>query len=227
VAIENGFDAILFDLDGTLVDTAPDMVAVLADMMRHDGREPVDYALGRSHVSNGSAGLIQLGFPDIDDEQHELLRLDYLDRYEQAVCVKSRVFAGLDVLLDQLDENHVPWGIVTNKPARMTKPLLASLGLTGRVACQVSGDTIAQRKPHPAPLLLACELAGIVPERTVYVGDAVRDIEAGRAAGMPTIAAAYGYITDDDDPANWQADQSASDTQELTTMLLKGVSLGA
>lgn len=224
---DNAFDAILFDLDGTLIDTAPDMVAVLQDMLEKKGGSPIAYEIARSYVSNGSAGLIRLGFPDVSADEHERLRLEFLDRYEQSVCVHSTIFAGLEALLDQFDDYGRPWGVVTNKPARMTEPLLEALGLTGRVACQVSGDTIAERKPHPAPLLLACELTGVAPARSVYVGDASRDIEAGKAAGMFTVAAAYGYITGEDDAAAWDADLIASDVQELTTMLRKGVNLDA
>lgn len=224
---DNAFDAILFDLDGTLIDTAPDMVAVLLEMMENEGRDPLPYEMARSFVSNGSAGLVHLGFPDISENEHERLRLEFLDRYEQSVCVHSTVFAGLESLLDQFDDQRLPWGIVTNKPARMTKPLLSALGLSSRVACQISGDTIPERKPHPAPLLLACEQTGVAPARSVYIGDSSRDIEAGQAAGMFTVAAAYGYIPDDDDATAWNADQIAFDVQELTTMLQKGVNLSA
>ncbi len=121
----------------------------------------------------------------------------------------------------------IPWGVVTNKPARMTEPLLAALGLSGRIACQISGDTIPERKPRPEPLLLACEQTGITPGRCVYIGDSSRDIEAGRAAGMFTVAAAYGYITHDDSAAAWNADVIALDVPELTTLLRKGVNLRA
>lgn len=224
---ENAFDAVLFDLDGTLVDTAPDMVAVLLAMLKAEGREPIPYEVVRSHVSNGSAGLISVGFPDVSDQVHEQLRLEYLDRYEQSVCSDSTVFEGLGTVLDLFDEYGLPWGVVTNKPARMTEPLLAALGLSERVACQISGDTIPERKPHPAPLLLACSQTGVAPERSVYIGDAARDIEAGRAAGMFTIAAAYGYITEDDSAAAWNADVIAIDVHELTTMLQKGANLDA
>jgi len=159
VVIENSFDAILFDLDGTLVDTAPDMVAVLADMMRHDGREPVVYALGRSHVSNGSAGLIKLGFPDVNDDRHELLRLEYLDRYEQAVCVRSRIFDGLDALLDELDDRRVPWGIVTNKPARtsVSHARLAAIPLpsANRIQHLFCWPVNKQALPRSEPFTLA------------------------------------------------------------------------
>jgi phosphoglycolate phosphatase len=218
------FSAVLFDLDGTLVDTAPDMVAVLDDLQKMEGQVPLPYATARAQVSNGAAGLIHLAFPNADAAQHERLRLQYLERYQEAVCVRSTLFPGLAELLDILDAEQYPWGVVTNKPARMTDPLLAGLGLGLRAACAISGDTLEQRKPHPAPLLLASEKTGVAPERTVYVGDAARDIEAGRAAGMITIAVEYGYISDDD-PHSWNADHVVADTAELTKMLLKGFTL--
>lgn len=219
------FDAILFDLDGTLVDTAPDMVAVLLDMQKDHGLSLLPYDLARSHVSNGALGLIRLAFPEVDDELAKQLHQEYLDRYENAVCVDSTLFPELGDLLDELDAAGRPWGIVTNKPQRMTEPLLAGLGLDSRTACSISGDTLPQRKPDPAPLLLASQQIGIPTKKTVYVGDSVRDIQAGRAAGMFTIAATYGYITAEDDPQSWEADLVAADTGELTNYLLKGVNL--
>lgn len=219
--------AVLFDLDGTLVDTAPDMVAVLQSMQRDHNRAPLTYELGRSYVSNGSVGLVAIGFPDSGDEMREQLRLEYLERYALKVCERSTVFAGLDVLLRQLDEGGIPWGVVTNKPQRFTNPLLAALKLDDRLACCVSGDTLTLRKPNPAPLLHACELAGIDASESMYVGDSIRDIEAGQAAGMATIAAAYGYVTPEDSAAAWGADSIASDTQELAKIVLKAVNLGA
>ena len=222
-----GLEAVLFDLDGTLVDTAPDMVPVLQAIQQSEGRQPVPYDVARSHVSNGSAGLISLGFPDVSESEHERLRLAYLDAYEGAVCRHSSLFAGFDALLDHLDELSLPWGIVTNKPGYLTDPLLIALELDRRAQCVVSGDTIPQRKPHPAPLLLATRQVGVAPERCVYVGDAMRDIEAGRAAGMVTIAATYGYITDDDDPSQWHADWAAANVEELAHLLAKGVNLFA
>jgi phosphoglycolate phosphatase len=221
------FDAVLFDLDGTLVDTAPDMVAVLVDIQKSEGLAPIHYELARTHVSHGAAGLINLGFPGVSASEHERLRLEFLARYERAVCVHSRLFPGLGDLLDRLDAESLPWGVVTNKPARMTEPLLHALGIGARSASTISGDTIPERKPDPAPLLLASRETGVAPERMVYVGDAARDIEAGRAAGMYTIAASYGYITADDDPAGWAADEIVRDTQELAHLLLKGVNLDA
>jgi phosphoglycolate phosphatase len=219
------FEAILFDLDGTLVDTAPDMVATLHGMQKDRGIAQLPYELARSHVSKGALGLLRLAFPEADSAQKEELRQEFLDRYESVVCVDSTVFPKLGELLDELDAAGRPWGIVTNKPKRMTEPLLEGLGIGSRAACSISGDTIPQRKPDPAPLLLASRQIGVPSEKTVYIGDSVGDINAGRAAGMFTIAATYGYIPVEDDPASWQADLVAADTEELAHYLLKGVTL--
>ena len=221
------FEAVLFDLDGTLVDTAPDMVAVLQDQQRAHGIQPVDYERGRAYVSNGALGLLALGFPDVQHAVGSELHREYLERYALRVCEASRLFPGLDSLLAILEAAPLPWGVVTNKPAHLTDPLLEGLALAARSACTVSGDTLPQRKPDPAPLLHACDIAGLLPQNTVYIGDASRDIEAGQNAGMATIAAAYGYVTPDDDPHCWGADLVARDTSELTQMLLKAVNLDA
>ena len=215
----------LFDLDGTLIDTAPDMVAVLQDLQRDNGQKPIPYDVGRMSVSNGALGLIRIGFPDSDEKQRRQLHQQYLERYARNVCQRSAVFPGLEALLERLDAASCPWGIVTNKPARMTDSLLRKLGLANRSACIVSGDTLTQRKPHPAPLLYACEIAGFDPKSTIYVGDAERDVEAGRRAGMTTIAVGYGYVMADDDPESWGADRLAADTSELLQMILEGVNL--
>ena len=217
--------AVLFDLDGTLVDTAPDMARVLADMLASRGIAAPPYETMRSYVSNGSLGLVQLGFPDLDARRQRDLQDEYLQRYEAEVCRDSSVFPGLLDLLERLERAGCEWGIVTNKPQRMTRPLLEQLGLAERSACAVSGDTLMRRKPHPEPLLYACRVADMVPKTTIYVGDAERDIVAGRAAGMPTIAASYGYITADDDARRWQADAIAASTEELVTIIEKAVSL--
>jgi phosphoglycolate phosphatase len=218
---------VLFDLDGTLVDTAPDMVAVLQALQHDRGLAPVTYERGRAYVSNGAVGLLRLGFPGVDDELLESLRLEFLERYGNSLCVRSEVFEGLEALLGRLDAEHIPWGVVTNKPHWLTEPLLDALRLSGRTACCVSGDTLPLRKPNPAPLLHACELAGINARETVYAGDSCRDIEAGKAAGMGTIAAAYGYITPDDRAAAWGADSLAADTAELAQIVLKAVNLSS
>jgi len=199
--------AVLFDLDGTLVDTAPDLCAVLTALLDRHSRPPLPYAVARNEVSNGAIGMIRTAFDDaLSEDQIERLRLDFLGIYLESVCVNSRIFYGLDDILHKLEKMEYPWGIVTNKPHAMTEPLLTALGLDGRPKCVVSGDRLPQRKPHPAPLRLAAEEIGFDPVECVYVGDAPRDIEAGRAAGMSTIAAAYGYIPQSEDPSSWGAD---------------------
>ena len=199
--------AVLLDLDGTLVDTAPDLCAVLnAVLARHD-RPALPYAIARNEVSNGAVGMLRAAFPETSTaEELEGLRLEFLEIYLQSVCIKSRIFIGLEDILNQLEKNHRPWGVVTNKPHAMTQPLLEAVGLTGRASCVVSGDRLPERKPHPAPLRLAASELGLEPAQCVYVGDAPRDIEAGQAAGMATIAAAYGYIRPGEDPHSWGAD---------------------
>lgn len=219
------YTAVFFDLDGTLVDTAPDMVAVLQSMQHDRGVDPVSYELGRSHVSHGSVRLLQLGFPEIEIEFDDALHQEFLERYSESICIDSCIFAGINDLLEQLDDLGCPWGVVTNKPAQLTQPLLAELGLAERIACAVSGDTLSVRKPDPAPLLLACDLIGVDAETCIYVGDAERDIEAGQRAGMATIVAGYGYITTDDDPREWDADVIAMSTEELTQIVIKAVNL--
>ena len=222
---DNAFDLVLFDLDGTLADTAPDMVATLQEMQRAHGYEPVDYDLGRSNVSNGAMGLLRVGFPDVDEDGRASLVGEYVERYAERLCDQTTVFAGLDELLDTLDAAGRPWGIVTNKPEHLTNPLVEELGLAGRSTCTISGDTLPVRKPAPDPLLLGCDIAGVQAHRSIYVGDSSRDIEAGLRAGAATIAAAWGYITDDDDPREWGADMIAVDTAELTQIVLKAVRL--
>jgi len=218
---------ILFDLDGTLVDTAPDMVSALQDLQRHHGLEPMAYDLGRSNVSNGAMELLRVAFPETKTQARQALMCEFIDRYQARLADESALFAGLDTLLADLDTAGCPWGIVTNKPAHLAEPLLEQLRLVERCACIVSGDTLEQRKPHPAPLLHACALAGIDPTQTIYAGDAARDIEAGLAANMATIAIGYGYITADDDPRRWGADHVVASTEELTQIVRKAVNLDA
>ena len=217
--------AVLFDLDGTLIDTAPDMVRILQDMLATHGEPPLPYDLVRSVVSNGSLGLVRLAFPDAPEARLRDLQAEYLERYGADVCRESHLFPGMDSLLTALEENARPWGVVTNKPERMTTPLMSALNLMDRAACVVSGDTLPQRKPDPTPLLFASQHAGFEPAEAVYVGDALRDIEAGRAAGMLTIGVQYGYIVDGDSAHDWAADHVAADIGELTTIIQKAVNL--
>ena len=222
-----GLSIAFIDRDGTLIDTAPDMVRALQAMQQERGLPTVDYATARSQVSNGAIGLLRTGFPDISVSPGDAMHREYLAVYEADIASGSTLFPGLDGLLEELERAEVLWGIVTNKPAHLTDKLLAALGLADRSAATVSGDTLPVRKPDPAPLLLATEIAGLEPARTLYVGDALRDIEAGRNAGMGTIAAAYGYITADDSAAAWNADTIAADTDDLAQIIRKAVNLTA
>lgn len=222
---EGSARAILFDLDGTLVDTAPDMVAALQDLQRNSGIDPVPYAQGRSQVSNGAMGLLKLAFPNVSITPDSALMCDFIARYKARVCEKSCIFAGLDGLLISLDERGTPWGVVTNKPGHLTNPIMHALGLAARSATTVSGDTLPTRKPDPATLLHACREIGIAAVECIYVGDAQRDIEAGRNAGMATVAVGYGYTAADDSPHEWDADRFAADVPELVSIVRKAVKL--
>ena len=209
-------DNVLFDLDGTLVDTAADLAEALNRTLLNHGKKPLPHALIRPSVSLGGMALIQLGFGlDETDPGVDALREELLATYRRNLCQHSRLFPGMEQVLDRLDEIDATWGIVTNKPGWLTEPLMQALQLRQRAACIVSGDTLAQRKPHPAPLLHACQLLQCAPARTLYVGDARRDIQAGNSAGMTTLIAAYGYIEADEDPSAWDADGSVSAPEEI------------
>jgi len=217
--------AVFFDLDGTLVDTAPDMVGALQELQISHGIEAVPYEIGRSHVSNGALGLLSLAFPDENITPNCSLLCEFIDRYTARVCAKSEMFDGIGALLDRLDDGSRVWGVVTNKPSHLTEPILEKLGLAARSVCTISGDTLATRKPDPAQLLHACELAGVATDECIYVGDAARDIEAGRRAGIATVAVGYGYVVAGDDLQCWGADEFATDTDELAQIVLKAVNL--
>ncbi|MCB1844168.1 MAG: HAD-IA family hydrolase [Halioglobus sp.] len=217
------FRAVLFDLDGTLVDTAPDMVAALFRLQEELGESAIDYNLARANVSNGAAGLIRVGFPAADDNTRIGLQRRFLRIYQQRVCAESRLFPGFPEMLDSLQIKGRPWGVVTNKPQAFTDAIMVKLGLSRRMHCAISGDTLPQRKPDPAPMLLASRILNVEPKHIVYVGDAARDIQAGRAAGMATIAAAWGYITADDDPYAWHADLVAESPTALAAVLSNGL----
>lgn len=198
---------VLFDLDGTLADTAPDLAAALNRLLIEQERPPLAYEVIRPHVSHGAQALVQLGFPQtVGAPEFEPLRLRLIDHYRAAIANETRLFDGMAALLDSIEGRGMNWGVVTNKPGFLTEPLLAALGLSRRAATIVSGDTLAERKPHPAPLLLASREAGSEPVECLYVGDAERDIEAGRRAGMRTLIALFGYIGEEDRPETWQAD---------------------
>jgi phosphoglycolate phosphatase len=195
--------ALLLDLDGTLLDTAPDMGGALNRLRGESGLEPLPAAMIRPVVSHGAMRLVKLGFPQAEGDEFERLRLRFLELYSQFLAVDTQLFPGIEAVLAELEERAIPWGVVTNKPGWLTDPLMAALGLDRRAACVVSGDTVAERKPHPLPLLHAAEHIGLAPSECLYVGDAERDIQAGRAAGMTTVVAAYGYISSDDELERW------------------------
>ena len=214
--------AVLFDLDGTLIDTAPDMIYALKTVLKnnHTNTSISDKTL-RKYVSDGSIGLINLVFPNENNEEMQRLESQFLDAYEQNLSRESQIFPHLDDLLFFLENNHFMWGIVTNKPTRMTLQLLNYLELyCPYVVC---GDTLRDRKPRPKPLIIASKLMNIDPMNIMYVGDAKRDIEAGRLANMKTISAEYGYIKDEDDPKSWDADISASSPLALNKIIKKGL----
>lgn len=197
--------AILFDLDGTLADTAPDLAAAVNHLRLERGLEPAPYAVLRPTASAGARGMIGAAFGlKPGDEGYETLRQQWFARYQCAMAVHSTLFEGVPELLAGIRACGMAWGIVTNKPSRFTDPLVPQIGLA-HAGCVVSGDTTPHAKPHPAPLLEGALRLGIAPEHCWYVGDDVRDVEAGRAAGMVTVACAWGYCGSTD-PVNWGAD---------------------
>ena len=195
-----GHRALLLDLDGTLLDTAPDMGGALNELLVENGRAPIPATTIRPQVSHGSARLVTLGFPEARGDDYERLRLRFLDIYAARVSRETLPFPGALELLAELDRRGLPWGVVTNKPGWLTDPLLAALDLARRAACVVSGDTLPERKPHPLPLLHAAGQLRVPAADCVYAGDAERDVQAAHAAGMTAVVAAYGYIGDHEDP---------------------------
>jgi 2-phosphoglycolate phosphatase len=199
--------AVLFDLDGTLVDTAPDMGQALNRLRGERKQPPLPLPTIRPYVSKGAAGLIGVGFPDTTDPTDvEALRQRFLAIYADHLCERSTVFPDMVPVLERIEATAWHrWGIVTNKPQWLARPLLEALGLLSRAACLVCGDTLAKRKPHPDPLWHAAELIDIRPEHSVYVGDDRRDVIAGKAAGMLTVAAGWGYIPPKEPVVDWGA----------------------
>lgn len=198
---------ILFDLDGTLADTAPDLAYALDRTLEHAGRAPLPFEVVRPVVSHGGTALLQLGFGnDLPQGEFDRLRDFFLDVYRNNITRGTRLFPGMAELLETIEARGLNWGVVTNKPAWLTDPLMAELELTRRAVTVISGDTLPERKPHPAPMLLACREAGSEAAQCLYLGDAERDIAAGRNAGMHTLVALYGYIGTADQPGDWGAD---------------------
>ena len=210
--------AVLFDLDGTLADTAPDLAAAVNYLRTQRGLEPAPYALLRPTASAGARGMIGAAFGlTPQDEGYDELRLQWFERYQAAMAVHSTLFGGVAELLDGIREAGMAWGIVTNKPARFTDPLVPQIGLA-HAGCIVSGDTTGHAKPHPAPLLEGARRLGVSPEQCWYVGDDLRDIEAGRAAGMVTVACGWGYCGAVE-PSSWGADYLLDTPADLLELL--------
>jgi phosphoglycolate phosphatase len=211
---------ILFDLDGTLLDTAPDLADALNTVLLENQHSPLPFEDIRPVVSHGGIALIELGFSlDRSDPAFEPLRQRLLEVYRENVSRRTQPFPGITELLDKLEQRGLNWGIVTNKPAWLTEPLLKDLGLFDRAACVVSGDTLDERKPHPAPMLHASKLANSRPEQCAYIGDAQRDIEAGNNAGMQTLVALFGYLQEADEPDTWNANNMIKHPQDLLAWL--------
>ncbi|MDG2502744.1 MAG: HAD-IA family hydrolase [Porticoccaceae bacterium] len=216
------FKALLFDLDGTLLDTAPDFITALNKQLGLHGRAPLpDHAI-RSSVTNGSVGLIQEGFGMAPDHvQFETLREEFLELYFTNLADRTALFAGLQQVLDDCKARGIPWGVVTNKPWRYTEATMVQLGLMDTAATVICPDHVKRAKPDPASILLACSEIATVPQDCLYVGDHVRDIEAGRAAGTRNIAAAWGYIEASENINDWQADWIVDQSQQLHGLLFK------
>ena len=203
----NGKLALLLDLDGTLLDTAPDLAYALNRTLQDYDRAPLPYAAIRPHVSHGASALVTLGFGiDRDHADFEPARQHLLAVYQDNLARETALFEGMDRVLRKLEDQGRKWGVVTNKPKRFTLPLMDALNLSRRASSIVSGDTLPQSKPDPAPMLLACEQMAVAPRDCLYVGDAQRDVEAGHRAGISTLVALFGYLGETDTPENWGAD---------------------
>ena len=211
---------VLFDLDGTLADTAPDLADALNAVLLNNGKDALPFEQIRPIVSHGGMALVSLGFGiEPEHPEFESLRQQLLQLYAGNIANKTRLFPGMAELLNSIESAGLNWGVVTNKPAWLTDPLLDALQLSERAVSIVSGDTLAERKPHPSPLLYACEQAGSQGFECVYVGDAERDIVAGHKAGMQTIVALFGYIGTEDQPDTWGADVLLESPQEIREWL--------
>ena len=217
-------EAVLFDLDGTLIDTAPDMGAALNNLLIEENMQPLSLATIRPLVSQGGLVLTRLGFAGkVPEAEIEPLRQRYLHHYHAIVADESKLFDGYAEILDELELRSIPWGIVTNKPEWLTHPLLEQLDLASRSGTVIGGDTLEQRKPHPLPLQVAARELGVSCANCIYVGDDERDIVAGKAANMKTLVAAYGYIEDTVDIDAWAADGVIDQPRDLLEHSLLGL----
>ncbi|MET0071756.1 MAG: HAD-IA family hydrolase [Candidatus Thiodiazotropha sp.] len=211
---------VLFDLDGTFADTAADLHFALNRVLVQQGREEIPFEKLRPAVSHGSRAMLKVAFDiDPDDPGYRELQQQFLHIYADNIALFTKPFAGMETLIDELEARGIHWGIVTNKPAWLTDPLMQKLGFDQRASAIVSGDTTPHAKPHPQPILHACRQAGADPWQALYVGDAIRDIEAGRNAGTKTLIALFGYLDEDDNPSDWQADGQINHPMEILEWL--------
>lgn len=218
--LSSPYAGIFFDLDGTLADTAPDLVAATNQLLIARNLDPKPYEFLRPYASAGARGLLEGAFGiNPDHADFPLLRDEFFGNYEKALLVESKLFDGIDHLLKQMDEANLPWGIITNKSERFTKPLTELMGLRQRAVSTVSGDTTPYSKPHPEPILHAARISNIDPKKSIYVGDDVRDVLAGKAAGMKTVAAAYGYCGCKEPPEAWGADYIINNPLDLLQII--------
>ena len=206
---------VLFDLDGTLLDTAPDFVATVAEMCAARGRPDVSATALRPVVSKGSRAMLSVAFPELDEAARDALIPEFLQRYEALIGAHARLFDGVAAVLDAIEADGARWGIVTNKPEYLARLVLPQQGWQHRCAVLIGGDTLAKRKPHPLPLLHAARLLDTTADQCVYVGDDERDILAARAAGMASVAALWGYRLEADDPLAWRAQVCARTATDL------------
>ena len=220
IQLPSRLKAVVFDLDGTLLDTAPDFIQVVHQLRLEHNLALLDEAVITSQVSNGARALVALALKlTEEDEAFESKRLRLLEIYSGFLGENTRPYPGITDLLAQLKAQGVGWGISTNKPRAYTAPLLEALGLEPPPGSVVCPDDVGNPKPHPESLYLNCKHLGCQPHEVIYIGDHARDIQAGRAAGMRTIAAAYGYIAEGDDPYGWGANQVAGHASELAGLL--------
>lgn len=212
---------VLFDLDGTLADTAPDLAGTLNQLLEENNRAPLPFEVIRPMVSHGGIYMVSQAFAiTIQHPEFGKLRERFLSIYESYFLTRqTRLFEGISELLARLETDGYKWGIVTNKTERLTLPLIEALNLNKRTGCTVCGDTVTYNKPHPAPMLHACKLIGGLPYETIFLGDARNDVSAGKNAGMHTLVASYGYIGRDEDPLDWGADGIIDSPLELLDWL--------
>ncbi|MFZ6048782.1 N-acetylmuramic acid 6-phosphate phosphatase MupP [Pseudomonas sp. CR3202] len=212
--------AVLFDMDGTLLDSAPDFIAICQAMLAERGLPPRDEKAIRDVVSGGARAMVATAFEmDPEAPEFEPLRLEFLERYQNHCAVLTRPFDGIDELLADIEQAKLIWGVVTNKPVRYAEPIMEQLGLAGRSAVLICPDHVKNSKPDPEMLLLACSKLNLDPASVLFVGDDLRDIESGRAAGTRTAAVSYGYIHPSDNPAHWGADVVVDHPLELRAVL--------